>query len=163
MFRPICNIISLKKSVIIAFTSSDSHLLRFDDEFQDLCLIKTDTNFNHDKRITDFATFPEKNLIVSGGLDGFIKVWNMKRELIREIKFPEPVYSVSFLNTDADIIVGHLGKVSTVSHKDYMPNEIPKLYQPSQEDVDSFYEKKKSLVTDSTFAVLKRKDDDIKK
>ena len=63
--------------------------------------------------------FPGKNLIISGSLDGFVKVWNIKKELIREIKFPEPVYSVSFLNKDGDIIVGHLGKVSTVSHKDY--------------------------------------------
>ena len=63
-------------------------------------------------------------------MDGFVKVWNIKKEMIREIKFPEPVYSVSFLNADGDILVGHLGKVSTVSHKDYAPDEIPKLYKP---------------------------------
>ena len=47
----------------------------------------------------------------------------MRRELIREIKFPEPVYSVSFLNEEGDILVGHQGKVSMVSREDYIPDE----------------------------------------
>jgi hypothetical protein len=47
----------------------------------------------------------------------------VRRELIREIKFPEPVYSVSFLNEEGDILVGHQGKVSMVSREDYIPDE----------------------------------------
>jgi hypothetical protein len=34
--------------------------------------------------------------------------------MIREIKFPEPIYSVSFLNEHGDILVGHAGKISIV-------------------------------------------------
>lgn len=70
-----------------------------------------------------------------------MKVWNIKKELIREIKFPEPVYSVSFLNEQGDILVGHHGKVSMVSVKDYAPDEIPKLFNPPPEDLEKFYQK----------------------
>ena len=37
-------------------------------------------------------------LFVTGGKDGLVKVWNIKKELIREIKFPEPITAVCFLN-----------------------------------------------------------------
>ncbi len=63
-----------------------------------MCLIVTDTTFEHEGSISDIDFFNEKNLIVTGGIDGFVKVWNIKKELIREIKFPEPIYSVAFLS-----------------------------------------------------------------
>jgi hypothetical protein len=59
-----------------------------------------------------------------------VKVWNIKKDLLREIKFPEPVYSVSFLNGDGDVLIGHKGKLSTVLFKDYAPDSSMKLYQP---------------------------------
>jgi hypothetical protein len=43
----------------------------------------------------------------------------MRRKLIREIKFPKPVYSLSFLNEEGVILGGHQGKVSMVSCEDY--------------------------------------------
>jgi hypothetical protein len=36
-------------------------------------------------------------------------VWNEKKDLIREIKFNEPVVSARFINDDGDILVGHAG------------------------------------------------------
>lgn len=66
-------------------------------------------------------------LFVTGAKDGLVKVWNMKKELIREIKFPEPITSVCFLNPAADLLVGHVGKVSTVLAKDYKPFEVADL------------------------------------
>jgi hypothetical protein len=44
--------------------------------------------------------------------------------MIREIKFPEPVNSVSFLNELGDILVGHAGKISIIQNKDYMSEDI---------------------------------------
>lgn len=70
-------------------------------------------------------------MFISGSLDCYAKIWNIRRELIREIKFPEPVYCVSFLNENGDILVGHQGKVSMVSREDYVPEEIKKLYKPN--------------------------------
>ena len=83
--------------------------------------------------------------------------------MIREIKFPEPVYSVSFLNAAGDILVGHLGKVSTVSHKDYAPHEIPKLYKPDAQDVANFFQRKKTKADSDLYESLKSKDDELKR
>ena len=41
--------------------------------------------------------------------DGLVKIWNAKKELIREIQFNEPIVSAIFLNSDADVLVGHAG------------------------------------------------------
>jgi hypothetical protein len=67
------------------------------------------------------------------------------------------------LNKDCDILVGHLGKVSTVSHKDYVPYEIAKLYQPSAEDVNTFFSRKRTRADSDLFAQLKMKDDELKR
>ena len=125
--------------------------------------MKCEPGFDHDKEITCLETFPDKNLFISSGMDGFVKVWNVKKELIREIKFPEPVTSVSFLNDKSDIIVGHLGKVSTVSHQDYKPNEVQRVYAPSQEDLDTFFSRKKVLATEEIYYQLKLRDEEIKR
>lgn len=47
--------------------------------------------------------------------------------MIREIKFPEPITAVSFLNQRGDILVGHVGKVSSVMATDYKPFESKEL------------------------------------
>jgi hypothetical protein len=44
--------------------------------------------------------------------------------MLREIKFPEPINSVSFLNELGDILVGHAGKISIIKRKDYVSEEI---------------------------------------
>ena len=79
---------------MFAFQSSDLQLFKFDQEQEDLFFLKCNPGFEHEKEVTSLECFPEKNLIISGSLDGFVKVWNIKKELIREIKFPEPVTSV---------------------------------------------------------------------
>ena len=69
--------------------------------------------------------FPERGLIVSGDCEGLLKLWNIKKELIREIKFTEPITSVCFLNLAADIVVGHQGKLSRLNASDYLPKMAP--------------------------------------
>jgi hypothetical protein len=68
-----------------------------------------------------------KGLFVTGGKDGLIKVWNMRKDLVREIRFPEPITAVCFFNSNADILVGHVGKVSSVLAEDYKPFENQEL------------------------------------
>lgn len=147
----------------MAFKPNDTQMFCFDEEKQDLMHIKTDTTFEHESKIMDLDMFPDKNLFISGSMDGYVKVWNIKKELIREIKFPEPVYSVSFLNKNGDILVGHLGKVSSVSHTDYVPDEIPKLYKPNEQDIQKFFERKSTLADSDLYALLKKKDDELKR
>ena len=51
--------------------------------------------------------------------DGLVKIWNLKKELLREIKFNEPIFAACFLNKNADIAVGHSGQISVIYAKDY--------------------------------------------
>jgi hypothetical protein len=39
-----------------------------------------------------------KGLILTACKEGLVKVWNCKKELIREIKFNDPIKSALFLN-----------------------------------------------------------------
>jgi hypothetical protein len=84
---------------------------------------------------------------VTGGRDGLVKIWNIRKELIREIKFPDPITSVIFLNKEGDILVGHVGKVSSVLAADYKPFEIPEFAEPLEEDFKRFMEEK-TVVTE---------------
>lgn len=62
-----------------------------------------------------------RGLFVTGGEDGYVKVWSNDKSLIREICFPEPINTVCFLNPECDILVGHGPKVSIILSKDYRP------------------------------------------
>ena len=70
----------------------------------------------------------ELGVYISGSKDGTIKVWNKMKELLREIKFPEPISSVTFINPRGDVLVGHGGKVSRVLAEDYKPLENLKIH-----------------------------------
>lgn len=98
-----------------------------------------------------------KGLFVSGGKDGLIKVWNFRKELVREIKFPEPITAVCFLNPKGDILVGHIGKVSSVMAVDYKPFESKELTAFNEDGISSLLNHpSRTLVNDSTFQKLKK-------
>ena len=76
---------------------------------------------------------PALNLFVSGDIDGLVKIWNCKKELIREVKFVDPISSVSFLNSKGEVVVGHSGSISLLRAQNcIMPSMILK-------DADSDY------------------------
>lgn len=79
-------------------------------------------NNEHEENVTTIDTHSGLKLIVSGDASGLIKLWNFKRQLIREIKFTEPISAVCFLNREGDLVVGHKGKVSKILAKDYLPH-----------------------------------------
>lgn len=116
----------------------------------------------HEDQLESIDYLNQRGLFVTGGKDGLVKVWNIKKELIREIKFPDPITSVVFLNHDGDILVGHIGKVSQVLAADYKPFEVPHFAEPTEEEL-SKYMKDKTIVTEHIFQTLKRLDDDIRK
>ena len=105
--------------MLLGFSSGDIQLFKYDEDMQDICFIKQEFQLEHEKKISDFSSYPSKNLFISSSIDGYAKIWNCKKDLIREIKFPEAVYSVSFQNDSGDILVGHHGKVSMVTAEDY--------------------------------------------
>jgi hypothetical protein len=60
-------------------------------------------------------------LCATGDREGLIKVWNMKKEIVREIKFTEPITAICFLNREGDLLIGHACNLSRVYARDYIP------------------------------------------
>ena len=58
---------------------------------------------------------------MTGDAEGLIKVWNYRKELIREVKFTEPVSAVCFQDEEGNLLVGHEGKLSRIEAKNYLP------------------------------------------
>lgn len=102
-------------------------------------------------------------LFVTGGEDGYAKVWTSNKELIREICFPEPINSVCFLNSQFDILVGHGPKVSIISAKDYKPFEgMAEEGADFEEMKEAMALIKRDIVSDRTFEKLKEREDELK-
>lgn len=70
-------------------------------------------------------------LFATGCRKGLIKIWNAKKQLIREIQFPEEINSLIFSNNDGDILVGHGNTLSLVKQVDYFLREDEKLFNPT--------------------------------
>lgn len=87
-----------------------------EEQFQKLKM-EINKSDEHDARVTSIDIFPAKGLIVSGDCEGTLKIWNLKKELMREIKFTESITAVCFFKENADIVVGHGGKLSKMSIK----------------------------------------------
>ena len=112
-------IVSKANLLLLCFSSGDSELLLWDDEKCNLCKMITDKTDEHEDRITCIDTLLCQGMIVTGDKDGLVKIWNSKKQLIREIKFVGKINSVAFLNEQGDIIVGHAGNLSKLEYSKY--------------------------------------------
>lgn len=61
---------------------------------------------------------------MTGDESGLVKIWNCKKQLVREIKFVEPINSVCFLGGERDLIVGHSGNLSRLNYIDYQNRKM---------------------------------------
>jgi WD40 repeat protein len=84
----------------------------------------------HDDALLSVDVHPEKQLILTSAEDGLVKIWNSRKDLLREIKFNEPITQALFLNHDADVVVAHGGQLTVIYAEDYKPWEI---FNPSRE------------------------------
>ena len=84
-----------------------------------LLYIKTTNRDQHEKDLTSIECFLGVKLFLTSSYDGLVKVWNIKKQLIREVKFPDPISCVTFLNEQSDLLIGHLEKLSTIKSSDY--------------------------------------------
>ena len=128
IYRPITDIkVNMQNLVFVGFKTGDTEMFVWEEEEKELYKLNSDKIDEHEDELQTIDILYSRGLYVTGGKDGLIKVWNSKKELIREIKFPEPITAVSFLNSNADILVGHVGKVSSVMAVDYKPFENKEL------------------------------------
>ena len=78
-------------------------------------------NDEHDGCITFTDSKEDEGLFVTGGSDGFVKIWTYQHLLVREIKFPTEINCLSFISAKGDILVGHKEKISILKSEDYFP------------------------------------------
>jgi WD40 repeat protein len=109
----------------MGFKTGDTELFTWEESEKELYKLTCDKIDEHEDELQSIDLLVSKGLFVTGGRDGLVKVWNLKKELIREIKFPEPITAVNFMNPKGDILVGHVGKVSSILASDYKPFEFP--------------------------------------
>lgn len=119
--RPLDELVVLGNFIYTFFESGESCYFALCGE--ELRRIEFERSAEHEDRIVSVDTHVEKGLIVTGDSDGLIKVWNARKELIREIKFNEAITTVSFMNTEADLLVGHGGQLSKIALQDYCPGK----------------------------------------
>ena len=141
----------------MGFEQSDMHLFRISEVKDDLVWLKTGNEMDHDRDVSSIDCLPEKGLYISGCLDGYVKIWNIKKNLIREVKFLDPVHTVTFLSEEGDILVGHSHKVSLITHEDYHLKEIKRLYKPRDLDIKAIYMDNQNQIKSSLFLQLKIK------
>ena len=78
----------------MVFPSGDSTYLLWDDN--NFRMIQNDRSQEHEDKVTTIDVHYGKKLIATGDSEGLIKLWNYKKELIREVKFTEPISAVCF-------------------------------------------------------------------
>ena len=94
-------------------------------------------------------------------MDGLVKIWDQKKQLLRELQFPEAINYAIFLNSKGDILVSHLNNVTCVLAKDFVNFDISSLQVDDPESV-GYLAGKKTLATDEMLAKMKKHDDRLK-
>lgn len=89
------------------FDQGESSFLVIDNK--NLKRIEFERGTEHEDKVVACDVHKGLHMIVTADIEGLIKIWNYKKELIREIKFYETVSAVSFMNKEGDILVGHNG------------------------------------------------------
>jgi hypothetical protein len=105
-------------------------------------LMKLETNKLNDHNVgmtcSDFHD--ELNIYVTGGLDQYVRVFNLKKELLKEVLFPQPVESICFMNRHGDMVVGHDTKVSLIKFEEMMLHKITDgAYPLKRKEAKNFY------------------------
>ena len=113
----------------------------------------------HENGLCGIDYHQKLELFATGGPDQTVKIFNLKKEILKEIKFPQPVSGVVFLNPAGDLMIGHNEKVSVVNYSELaMPNRSTVI---SKSDKLAFVGRRQK-VTWKTFARLKLYEDSLK-
>jgi hypothetical protein len=76
---------------------------------------------DHETIVLSIDVHLRLGLCATGDREGLIKIWNKKKEIVREIKFTDSITAICFLNKEADLLIGHGCNLSRVYARDYIP------------------------------------------
>jgi hypothetical protein len=89
--------------------------------------LSTSMEREHKDCVTAMDWCGARGLLVTSSLDGMIKIWNSRRQLVRDIATRQALLACCFLNASADIVVGIRSNVSVIRARHYLPSEIMRL------------------------------------
>lgn len=165
MYRPTRDISFTQEHILISFKNRDTELFCMNDQKKELLLVRKEKTNEHSGKIICMDSNIQKNLFITGGEDGYVKIWTNEKDLIREICFPEQIDAVCFLNEKCDILIGHAAKVSIILAEDYKPFHIikePNISIADEESKEQELDKPAlTVVTDELFEKLKAKEDQL--
>ena len=78
----------------MGFKTGDTELFYWEESQKELFKLNSEKVDEHEDELAGIDILFDQKIFVTGAKDGLVKVWNIKKELIREIKFPEPITSV---------------------------------------------------------------------
>eukprot|EP00347_Sterkiella_histriomuscorum_P023301 403335171 len=154
----IFGLIELNDFLIFGFESGTTEIFKWDVNQRELNFFKTEKSEDHDQKLLCIDTLHSHSYFLTVAQDKIVKVWNIKKDLIREIKFTDQITQAVFANQSADIIVAHKGKMSIIYAKEYQPFENQ---QEIMNEHDDFL-KIKVVATDNLFKRLKQEEDDLR-
>lgn len=119
--------------ILVIFESGESEMFDFelDDDVErqegedpqatnaHLYLVENEKQKEHDSLVTGVDSSKYVRLIVTSDSGGSIKLWSMEKRFMREIIFPHAIDSVCFLNTNGDILVSHVQRISKIRYDTY--------------------------------------------
>lgn len=99
LFREIHSITLIRDyNMVFGFKSGDFELVCWDEQEKELYRIKTEKVNEHEEPLEMVDVLYNQGLILTSSGDGYVKVWNACKELIRQIKFNEKIKEAVFLN-----------------------------------------------------------------
>jgi WD40 repeat protein len=167
MFRPVKSMVVHDDTILCGFEHGDTCMMLWGknplskkrSREEELLFLTTHSSDCHQVGLSSLDYHPHLEIYCSGGLDRMVRVFNLKKELIKEVKFPQPVSCVSFMNKRGDILVGHDRNVSVVMNADlYLRHVVDVSYPVPESELDYFYQFTKP-VKDKQFWSWKKLED----
>ena len=53
---------------------------------------------------------------------GYIWIWNFNKKFLREIRLPDHIDSICFINPEGDLLVSHSKRISLIKYEKYYSN-----------------------------------------
>lgn len=131
------------------FVSGESELFEFNSQDDSLCWIESERAREHDSQLTGCDYSVKLGLIVTADVNGVIRVWTKNKKFVREINFPDKIDSITFLNSEGDLLVSHAQRISKIKMTEYWTktfdyygitksSEEPTLYKTAKEKASLF-------------------------
>jgi len=112
----------LENRIFLAYLSGDQELLHWDEP--NLHVVQFLKEFDHEKKINSSDAIRSKKLMMTCSDDGSLKIWNYRRQLIRQVRFPYKLPYACFMNFKGDILVCYQNIVSVIPFNTYWPKGL---------------------------------------